>query len=328
MKPKTRNILKYTLSLLLAAVLLHFAFRGVNWTDFLSVLKQCEWAFVLLSMLAGAASMLLRALRWRLLLLPMDGDMRRSKCVDGVNIGKLADFVFPHIGELVRCGYVTTRRLSYDKALGTVVLERGWDLCVLALLCVSVMALKREGLGEFVSGNMIVPAIGGMRFSLWWVLAAGLLVAAALAAAIPAVRNFAKGVWRGVASCMKMRRKWLFMLYTIGIWAMYLTMCLTVIYALPGNFGLGVSDALFIMIVGSIAGIVPVPGGFGAFHYMVAFALDTVYGIPFETGIIFATLSHESQAVTMAICGLASYVAESLSGGHAPHAVQDWFSHR
>ena len=71
-------------------------------------------------------------------------------------------------------------------------------------------------------------------------------------------------------------------------------------------------DALFLMVAGSLGWLVPVPGGFGAFHFVVSIALSTIYGIPFELGIIFATLSHESQAITMAVCGGGSYLYETL----------------
>ena len=93
---------------------------------------------------------------------------------------------------------------------------------------------------------------------------------------------------------------------------MFLMMSLFIIRALPEQFGLGWVDALFLMLVGSVAGIVPVPGGFGAFHYMVALALSAVYGIPWETGIVFATLSHESQAVMTVVCGAAAYIDQSF----------------
>lgn len=323
MKARTVNIIKYLLSALLAAILLYFTFRGVNWAEFVSVLKECRWGFVLLSMLAGVLSMLLRALRWRLLLLPIDADASRLKCIDGINIAKLADFVFPHLGELVRCGYVTARKLPYDKALGTVVLERAWDMFVLALLCVSVLVLKWSDFGNFVSENMIAPAIGGMQFSLWWVVAGVVLLLALVVAFLPPARRFVRGIWQGIVSCLRMKRKGAFLLYTLAMWAMYLLMSLFIIHSLPFDSGLGLTDALFIMLVGSVAGVVPVPGGFGAFHYMVALALDTVYGIPFATGIIFATLSHESQAVTMAICGIVSYIIETVSKNASPHSGAD-----
>ena len=82
--------------------------------------------------------------------------------------------------------------------------------------------------------------------------------------------------------------------------------------AMPDLDGLGPVDALFLMIAGSFGWLVPVPGGFGAFHFIVSLALSTIYGVPFASGIIFATLSHESQAITMAVCGGISYLDETF----------------
>lgn len=309
---KTSNIVKWSLSVLAAAVLLWFTFRGVKWSDFVSLLGKCRWAMVALSMLAGAVAMILRALRWRLLLLQTDARASRLKCIDGVNIGKLADFVFPHLGEIVRCGYVTSPRLKFDMALGTVVMERAWDLLVLVLLCGCTLALKWGQFGDFVTQKILAPSAGGLHRWLVWGVLGALALIVLLVAFVPAVRRFFAGIWQGIKSCLRMRRKWEFLAYTVALWGMYLMMSLLVIWALPMDYGLGVADALFVMLVGSVAGIVPVPGGFGAFHYMVALALSTVYGIPFDTGIVFATLSHESQAVTMALCGAVSYVIETV----------------
>ena len=81
---------------------------------------------------------------------------------------------------------------------------------------------------------------------------------------------------------------------------------------LPDLGGLNAVDALFLMVAGSFGWLVPVPGGFGSFHFIVSLALSTIYGIPFGLGIIFATLSHESQAVTMALCGGISWFYETF----------------
>ena len=71
-------------------------------------------------------------------------------------------------------------------------------------------------------------------------------------------------------------------------------------------------DALFLMVVGATSSVVPVPGGFGAYHYMLSLAVQGVYGIPMATGIVLATLSHESQVVVQLLCGGASYFAEAF----------------
>ncbi len=322
MKEGLSRVLKYSFWAALAVVLLYFSFRGVDWGEFWKVLGQCSWVMVALAMLSGVLSFIVRALRWRLLLLPDEPRTRLIDCYDGFAIGKLCDFAVPHVGEFVRCGYVRTQRLTYDKALGTVILERTWDILMLGLLVVLLLVFKWSEFGSFFIDSVLEPVAGRINVSLW--LVAGIIVAvlAGLVVAVFALReksgfcakaaSFVKGLGQGVTSCLKMRGKGLFLVLTVILWLLFLMMSFFIIKALPVDYGLTMVDALFIMLVGSVAGIVPVPGGFGAFHYLVAIALQTVYGIPFEMGIIFATLSHESQAITMMVCGAVSYVHQTL----------------
>lgn len=322
MKDKSVKIVKYTFWAVLAAVLLHFSFKGVDWKEFWRVLRQCRWSFVALAMAAGVFSFIFRALRWRLLILPEEPSVKRMDCYDGFAIGKLCDFAVPHVGEFVRCGYVVTPGLTYDKALGTVVLERAWDILMLALLIVLLLVFKWNDFGGFFTDRILGPASEALNVNLWWLLPLAVLALAAMIWAVFALSSrskfcaraadFFKGIVRGAGSCLKMKRKGLFLLLTASLWTMFLLMSLFVIKALPVDYGLTAVDALFIMLVGSVAGIVPVPGGFGAFHYLVALALQTIYGIPFEMGVIFATLSHESQAITMMLCGTVAYVRQAL----------------
>ena len=66
------------------------------------------------------------------------------------------------------------------------------------------------------------------------------------------------------------------------------------------------------MVVGSLGWVVPVQGGFGAYHFIVTMTLMPVYGFDRPTGLLFATLSHESQIVQMLLCGLISLVSWTL----------------
>ena len=84
-------------------------------------------------------------------------------------------------------------------------------------------------------------------------------------------------------------------------------------WAAPFLDGLDMIDALFLSLVGGLGFAVPVPGGIGAFHFVIGLALSAVYGVPMETSIIYATISHTSQAITQIVFGLGSYAYESLS---------------
>ena len=326
--------MKYAVSASLAFVLLYFSFRDVEWADFMEGLKSCRWEFILLSMAAGSFAFWLRAVRWRKLLLPIDGSITRMTAFNGINIGNISNFVFPRIGEFIRCGVITRRsepvspddpehkKASYDKVLGTVVLERSWELLVMLLLLAVVVVGGFNRFGGFFVEQIWTPMAQRLDFSIWWIVIAA---AAAGSAGIYMTYRYRdcnricgkiwrifRGLWTGFASCLKMDRKWLFFAYTALIWGLYWLMAASTVWAAPFLEGLDLIDALFLSLVGGLGFAVPVPGGIGAFHFIISLALSAVYGVPMEMGIIYATLSHTSQAITQILFGLGSYASESL----------------
>lgn len=333
MKEKLIKSLKYILSAAFAALLLWFSFRDVQWRDFVRSLRACRWDFVALSMVAGTTAFLLRALRWRKLLLPIDPSITVLTTFNAVNIGNVSNYIFPRIGEFIRCGVITRRSLpetegsdrkkaSYDKVLGTVVLERSWELLVMLMLLAVVVVGAFSRYGSFFVEKIWTPMASGLDFSIWWLVALLLLLCGAAVYAVWRYRQtnvLCRKVWavfhgvvQGFSSCFRMEYKWLFFAYTALIWVMYWLMAASTVWAAPFLEGLDVLDALFLSLVGGLGFAVPVPGGIGAFHFVISLALSAIYGIPMEQGIVYATLSHTSQAVTQIFFGLGSYAYESL----------------
>ena len=323
MKDNIKKTLKYAASAALAILLLWVSFREVEWTEFWQQLKACRWEFIILSMASGSFAFWLRAIRWRQLLLPIDSTISRTTAFNGVNIGNISNFLFPRIGEFIRCGVITRRsKATYDKVLGTVVLERSWELLVMLLLLAVVVLGGFDRFGGFFMDQIWAPMSERLDFSIWWIVA---LLAVAGAAALWALWRFRdsnafcskvwgifRGILQGFSSCLRMDRKWLFFAYTAFIWCTYWLMAASIMWAAPFLDGLGLIDALFLSLVGGLGFAVPVPGGIGAFHFIISLALSAVYGIPMEMGIIYATLSHTSQAITQILFGLGSYTYESL----------------
>lgn len=350
MSEKVGKLLKYGLSFLLAAVLLYFAFRRVDWVEFWKVLKECRWGFVILSMLFGALAFYVRALRWRQILRPIDPSTSALTCFNAINISNVVNMALPRVGEFVRCGYITAhsardaedahgkRLASYDKVLGTVALDRSADVLTLLFLVTIFLLFTWKRFGGFFMESIFGAAADG--FSLGKALVLGGLGLAAVVtlalviffsdkwAPLAKVKNVCKGIWNGFVSCFHMEKAWLFFVLTAMIWGCYWMMSCSILWAVqgisPDTAGAGMAstleavqnldmvDALFLMIAGSLSSLVPVPGGFGAFHFIVAGAISSVYGIPFEFGLIFATLSHESQTINQIVCGSLSYISESF----------------
>ena len=234
----------------------------------------------------------------------------------------------------MRCGVIVRRsqpedpseplkkKASYEKVLGTVVVERSWELLVMLLLLAVVVVGGFGRYGAFFVNEIWNPMADKFGPGVWLIFAGVLAASAAGFYLLWRLRDsngFCRKVWsvfrglgQGLSSCLRMDQKWLFFAYTLMIWMMYWLMAASVMWAAPFLEGLTLVDALFLSLVGGLGFAVPVPGGIGAFHYVISLALFGVYGIPMEMGIIYATLSHTSQAITQILFGAGSYAYEAI----------------
>lgn len=322
MGKKAGQAIKYTLSLALAGVLVWLAFRGVEWGSFVEGLRQTNWFWILLFFAASILALVFRALRWHTLVSPLDSSTRRLTVWDANNVGNLANIALPGAGEFVRCGYVAGKKATYDRVFGTVALERLFDIIAIVILFVLAISIGGGRFAGFFSENIWQPLSDRFSVSLWWfVAAAAALVAVLIWAAFHfRTRNKAcgkiadalAGLAKGFMVFTTMPHKALFLILTAGIWMMYILMSYTVLLALPDLCTLTFTDAIFISAVGNIASVIPVPGSIGAYHYLVALTLSSLYGAEWNTGILFATLSHELHALVVIVLGIISYICITL----------------
>ncbi|HCC71138.1 MAG TPA: hypothetical protein DEQ09_08320, partial [Bacteroidales bacterium] len=121
------------------------------------------------------------------------------------------------------------------------------------------------------------------------------------------IGDIMKGILNGLKSFIKMKNKLEFIFHTIIIWSFYIVMTWVIFYALPSTSHLNIGDAIFILVIGSLGMSAPVQGGIGAFHWIVSRGMNVVYGIDLKDGLAYATLSHESQLILIAILGTISF---------------------
>ena len=332
MKETTKSILRYTLSFGLMGVLLYFSFRGINWSEFWESVRACRWGWMLVSMAFGYLAFILRAARWRMQILPIDAKTSFRTTYDAVTICYLFNLALPRVGEFIKCLYITKhssktetgeRKATYDKVVGTMVMEHSWDIISGAILVVILIILLRTSYGDYLY-NSIKTGLAA-RKGVFLILVLLCVAAIAFCVLVWALRKkggiiekiwtFIAGMGTGFTSCFRMKRGWLFILYTILVWVCYWAMMYTVLLALqdvPAIAPLGATDAVFLMLVGTVSTLIPVPGGFGAYHSFLLASLSSIYGIPASIGITIAVLAHESEALLQFLAGLVSYIADSF----------------
>lgn len=335
---KVRNILKYFFSLGLAAVLLYFSFRGVSWSDFYAGLVSCNWVYVLLSMLCGLFAFAIRAERWRQILKPIDDSISFRAAFNAINIGNISNFIFPFFGEVTRSAVIARNsselanasrkedrvrhQASFSRVLGTAVLERGWDVLTVMIVLAVLLVFKWQLFGGFMLEGIWNPLKSALGHGVFFLLALVIALSVGGLWFIYHTREKyrlcskivakVKGFVQGLATCLKIKRKGLFMFYTLLIWAMYWLESVLVTAALPETSSLDLADALFIMLIGSFASVLPLPGGMGGYHFIIRSAMTLIYGLDASVGIAYAILAHESQALVMIIAGAISYLYETI----------------
>src|SRR5438045_3893962 len=127
--------LRIGLSLVVSAVFLGFAARGVNWHEAGEALARAHYWYVVPIFPITVWSLYIRAERWRVLLRPV-GTPAMKTLVAATNIGFMANNVLPlRVGEVIRPLLVSRKEHEpLSGVLATVLLERIFDMFTILFL--------------------------------------------------------------------------------------------------------------------------------------------------------------------------------------------------
>ncbi len=161
------------LGLLLSALLLWWALRGVNIAEVGGALRAANLPMLALAALMATAVFPLRALRWRPILHPVEPNLPFGPLWRATAIGVMVTNTVPlRLGELARA-YALTRetRVPFSAAFASIAVDRVFDaVVVLALLSVAWLD-PALGAGQMILGRPISMVVGGAAL----VAAAGLI---------------------------------------------------------------------------------------------------------------------------------------------------------
>ena len=314
MKTRIVSAVKYLLLLLLAVSLLFLAFRGQNLEQLSADLKSANYGWVILSTLACLLAHLFRAYRWQMLIKTLEySPPSIITTFQAVMIGYLANLALPRMGEITRCGAIhKTNNIPADKLIGTVIIERLTDVFMLMLVISLAIMLQFELIFKFLNQHIfsfIASKTSGSGFI--FIIIALVMVSVALVIFAIKKSNFKvpgrlitlwQGLSKGLTSFYTLENKWGYVLYSILIWFFYYLSTYLCLFAISTTAHLSIYAALSILVFGSLGMIVPVQGGIGAFHFMVAEGL-VLYAIKKSDGLAYATIIHSSQTLLILVIG-------------------------
>ena len=324
MNKKISNALTYIFFLSLGILLLWLCFRKIEFSQVIDYVKTAKYSWMIISLVCLGISLFFRALRWNILIESLGYKTRVSTTYESVLIAYFANTVFPRLGEVTRCGTLTKKEnIPFDKSFGTVVSERIIDLAVLFAMALLVILFQWNLLGSLITSwlNPLIEKIASNVFL-------GIIVIAlAIVFCLVIIFIFKKNrekisqnkLWRkiaslwngfidGIKSIFTMKKKGLFIIYTLLIWGFYVVMTWLPFYMLPETSHLGLTEAVTLLGLATLGVVAPVPGGMGVYHFIGILLLNGFYGISESAAVSFVTINHTSQMIFYLVTGVIAYV--------------------
>jgi len=318
-KPRSKKIAQYLISLALMFFFLYWAFREVDPTVLWATIVELPLIWVGAIVFTSLCSLALRGWRWVVLMRPFAPQVTVRDASLALAICYSANIVIPRSGEALRAiSLKRTRRASIGSVLATVIIERILDLIGLVVFLGAALVLLRSRINEafpLLEPLSIIALIGGIS---------ALLVLALLSIyrdrALVLVGRFLKRISPGLAEkVIDLLGTFLNGLQALHSPAAYLEIVIlsllvnlgytAIIYEAFIGFGftnsydLGPGAALVIMAISLIGAIFPTPGATGTYHAFFGQALVHLYALDANAALACATAIHAITTLTYLALG-------------------------
>ena len=283
---------------------------------FLHALDEANYWLILPVAIITLLSHLVRAMRWKLLMEPLNYDPGLKNVFAVTLVGYFANAAFPRLGEILKCTFLARyEKIKVDKLVGTIIVERAFDVaCFIIFIAITVL-IQIDTVGKYVQEELKDLALSP-GFPLWGKLLISLAIIAATFLLlnyifkkfpnnriILAVAGFLTGIIEGFKSIKNLKQRWLFIIYTILIWTMYLMEIYIAFYAMEGTAHLSIKAAFSVLTLASLSMIVT-PGGIGSFPLFIQKTLTIIYGISNALGTAFGWLMWGISTGIVIVAGL------------------------
>lgn len=308
MRKTIKKIVITALPIGLGVFLIWWSISSLSATDKIEIQKafqNANYYWIFLSLFFGLLSHLSRAYRWNILLAPLGYKPKFLNNVASVFAAYLINLAIPRAGEVVRATAISKYEdIPFEKAFGTIVVERIVDVIMLLLIIIIAFFYQFELLRDLVLSKIPSSPIYTILVGLAFVILAGLfyfLILKSKSAFFSKIRAFGFGLLEGVKSILTMKRKAAFIVHTIFIWVMYLAMFYIVSMALPETAAIGFGAVVTGFVVGALS-IATTNGGLGTYPLGVQQVL-ILYGVASNPALAFGWLMWTSQTFMVLLFG-------------------------
>lgn len=319
------------IGLVLSVILLYFFLRNIDLAELWAVIKSGNPYWLLAALLLNTLNYFIRALRWRLFLLPIK-KTRIWNLYKTTIIGFAVSAIFPgRVGEIVRPYLLAGKEnISRTAAIATIVIERLMDtLAVLFILVFYLLLLirpdqlsdsARRSLGELKETGLVVfgVVLVGLLF-LYYLKKNPVFIRRIVGwferfipkKAALSIDHVLDSFVEGLSILHDPR-----ILVKVSYWSVlfWVEIC-AVFWACTKAFypSFPFTGTFLIMILLAIGIAVPTPGGVGGYHLLCKIGLMRFFDVPEAQAGAIALVSHAINFIPITIQGLIFVWHEGLS---------------
>lgn len=311
-------IVQYLLFLVAGLLLVWWQLHNMNeeeWKQFTAAFGKVRYGIFIPVFILVITSHFCRAVRWKILLEPLNYHPRIKNVFASVMVGYLGNSAVPRLGEILRCTILAKyEKLKVDKLVGTIVMERTFDMICFLFFIIFTLIIQFN----IVSNHLLeqwqqLTNETGTSVGLKLAIAIGVILFIAItirllirrypnSKPVVAVYNFFSGIGQGFTAIVKLKRKRAFLLQTFLIWLLYVAQIYLGFYAMDATADLSPGAACTVLTLATIAMIIT-PGGIGSFPIFVMEAL-ALYQISPANGAAFGWLMWSLNTIVIIIVGL------------------------
>jgi len=320
MKKKISQILQYVIFLGGGIFLVWWQLKSMNLeekNEFYNAIKNANFWILIPITLMSIMSHISRSMRWKLLMDPLGFHPKLRNVFMVTMVGYLANAAIPRLGELLKCTFLARyEKLKLDKLVGTIILERSFDLVCYALFIAITILIQINIIGSFATeklnklfqGN---PSLTFLKLGLlivtiilFWFAIRWIVKKNPQNKIINKINLIIKGVFEGLSTIKHMKKKRAFIMHTIFIWCMYLGQIYLGFWGLESTTSLGIGAACSVLSLATLSMIVT-PGGIGSFPIFVMQTL-MIYGLTSAQGKAFGWLMWSASTGLIVLVGFIS----------------------
>tara|TARA_B100001559_G_scaffold68980_1_gene56178 strand:+ start:1793 stop:2779 length:987 start_codon:yes stop_codon:yes gene_type:complete len=299
---------------------LYYAFKGIDFIQLWKIINQLDLFYGALSLTILVSSNIVRALRWQILVYPIERFTLKS-AFSSIMIGYFGNSVLPfRMGELLRA-YVLAEKssLNVPTAFGTIVTERILDFVGLSLLILlTILVYPADWISQKLIITVVVLSLAAFVFVFCFKEIKEFFLFD-----LKKIRFFHKPVLlkiieiferliNGAVAIRSTNNVMLIFFYTILIWLMY---AFSTYYALLST-GIFIKwyEVCVLMISTTLAISVPAaPAYVGTYHATVVYVLTTFFLINQLEAQASAIIIHAVGTIPFIIIGAWYFINSSVS---------------